>query len=265
MSGQIIFFKKNKADYQNSNCVVTASESSNYAPYVQRRRNDIGFMTTGSSDASNTTITVDFVDLQTLTDIILVKHNFKSFTIKYWDGASYVDFSTPIVETANISVTSRYSFNSIAVTKFQITVTGTMVLDAEKKIAQIIATELIGQLSAWPIIKTPVFFKNRQNIKALSGKTVTSANSGGFQCALQVKVLSADADLTIIERLYGSGTGFLVWLSGGVASQFSSSREGYRLEDIYLMRSVNDYSPEWNGGLYKSGMVLGISLAEVVF
>ena len=98
----------------------------------------------------------------------------------------------------------------------------------------------------------------------LSGKTLVKENIGAFKTKLDIKVLSIDADLTIIETLYAAHKGFLVWLCGGDESQFRSERIGYRLEDIFLMKTVNEWRPELFRGLYQAGMKVQIDLSEVV-
>jgi hypothetical protein len=263
MSQPIMFFKKNKADYQNPSAVVTASEGGTFAPFVQRRSNGIGWMTTGSVDANHTTLTVNFNDIQTISDLILVKHNFANFNVKYWNGSAWTDFSPAVSRSGVTESTTRASFSAVQTTQLQLTINGTQVPNSDKKLSQFIATELIGQLKGWPTIKKPSFNKNKQNSKMLSGKVTVGENVGGFACDLEVKLWSDSSDLSIVETLYGSGSGFLVWLCGGDQSQFSSVRQGYRLEDFFLMKCTNDYSPEWFSGLYSSGLNLTLSLAEV--
>jgi hypothetical protein len=260
----IIFFKKNKMDYNFTEVLLTASQGSAYAPFVQRRSNNLGWMTTGSVDADNTTLTCDFVNSTTLTDILLIGHNFKNYTIKYWNGSSYVNFGTTINVTNSTDTTTRHSFASVSTTKIQCTITGTQVANADKSLNQWIATETIGQLAGWPLIKKPTFNYNKRVDTMLSGKKFVGINTGGFACDLSVKVWSSSADLTIVESLFVTGSGFLVWLCGGSTSQFSSSRFGYRLQDLFLMQCQNNYIPEWNQGLYKSGIGdLTLSLVEV--
>lgn len=260
---QILFFEKNAADYSFPNVVMTASEASSYAPYVQKRSNFLGWMTTGSVDANNTTLTCNFVDLVTLTDIILVKHNFKSFTIQYYDGHSMVDFSTPINQTTNTDSTTRFSFNSIQTTMIVVTITGTQIANSDKKLSQLIATSLLGQLNGWPVIKKPTFNLNKRVNTMLSGKTDVGVNAGGFTCDLTVSVWRDNGDLTLLETLYNVGEGFLVWLCGGNQNQFSSIRQGYRLEDFFLVKCQDNYTPEWVSGLYTSGLNIAMTLVEI--
>lgn len=260
---QIMFFKKNFADYSDSQVAVTASQSSTYAPFVQRRSNSLGWMTTGSVDSDNTTLTCDFVNLKTIDNIILIGHNFKNYTIKYWDGAAYQNFSTSINVTNSTATTSRHSFTAQATTKIQVTITGTQVANADKRLNQLIATQLIGQLTGWPQITNPTMNLNKRLNTMLSGKLNIGTNVGGFYCDLKVTNWSSGADLTIVETLYNSGNGFLVWLCGGDENQFSSVRIPYRLRDLFLMKCQNNHGPEWVQGLYKTGQKITISLAEV--
>lgn len=263
MGKQIAFFKKNKADFADTAVLMTASEGNLYAPFVQRRSNNIGWMTTGSVDASNTTLTCDFSNLQTLTDIILVNHNFKSFTVKYWDGSTYQDFSPAVNETTNVDSTSRFSFATIDTTKIQVRITGTQIANSEKRLTQLIATELIGQLAAWALIKKPTHNRNKRDSTMLSGKHFIGENVGGFSVDLSVSYLTFDTDLTLMETLYGSGNGFLVWLCGGDEAQFRTKRIGYRLQDLYLMKCKNDYIPEWYASVYTTGVNITVQLVEV--
>ena len=264
MAGQIIFFEKNKADIGQPNIAATASQGTDYAAYALNRNPFSAWVTTGSVDADNTTWEVDLVDPVFITNILIARHNFKSYKIEYWDSAAWQTFPTAIDETTNTETTNRHSFTSTEVFKLRITIRGTQTANDDKYLYQFIATDLIGQLSGWPIIKSPTISKNKQNAKMLSGRVAVAENIGAFACTLAVANWKLDADLDIVEELYASQDGFLVWLSGGVESQFSSLREGYRKRDIFLMKCVDEYAPEFVDGLYKTGLKLDIKLAEVV-
>jgi len=260
---QILFLNKNVADFSDDNVAAAASQGNDYASFALNRSNNSAWMTTSSVDSDNTTWEVDLVDDHYITDILLLKHNFKAFTIQYWDGAAYVDFSTPISETVNAEDTSHFTFDSQNTTKIKITITGTQVANSDKQLFQFIATTQIGQLDGWPIIK-PTILRNRKLIKMLSGKIEVKESIGAFKADLSVKILSNDADLTIVESLFASNEGFLVWLCGGDEDQFRSERIGYRLEDIYLMKCTNEWKPLLYKGLYQAGMKVDLKLSEVV-
>lgn len=264
MGQQVKFYKKNKLDISNEVAVLTASQGNDYVNYVRNRSNDSAWVTTGSVDADLTNIEVDFVDARDVDTVILVKHNFKAYTIQYWNGSAYVNFSTPISETTNTSDTTTHTFTSVSTTKIKLIVQGTMVVDADKFLFQFIATELIGQMDRYPTIRDPNFDKNLSKTKMLSGKTSVIENVGGFEVNLRLLNTKTPADLTIVETLFFSTEGFLVLLSGGDESQFYTRIRGYRKEDIFLMKCSNQYTPEFVKGLYDFGLDLLLNLIEVV-
>ena len=263
MSGQIRFFEKNKIDISEPNISIAASQGDTYTDFVRNRSNLSAWQTTGSVDADNTTFEIDLVDPRSIDSIILIKHNFKSFTLQYWDGASWVDFSTAINPSTNTAETTFHQFTLVTTTKLKLTILGTIIANADKFLYQFIATEQIGQLNGWPIVK-PVIGRNRQRSKMISGKESVREQIDATQVKLNVNCWSNSADLSIVEELYDSNDGFLVWLSGGDESQFSSVRQGYRLEDLYLMKCIGEYKPAFYKGLYPSGLVIAIDLTEVV-
>lgn len=266
MGKQVAFFRKNKLDFAYEDVTIEASEAPDFIGYIRDRKNTTGWMTTGSVDANNTTITADVSESKDFTDIILSGHNFKSYTLQHWDDTTsgWTDFSPAINEHANPGGTSRHSFAKVETNKIQLIIRETVLPNDEKVLRQFIATELIAQLNAWPIIKDAVSSRNRVKSVMLSGKRSIRENVGGFSCKLEVQVWRDPADLAAVEELYFANESFLVWLCGGDEAQFSSPRIGYRLEDIYLMKCENEYEPEWYHGLYTSGLNLKISLAEVV-
>ena len=72
------------------------------------------------------------------------------------------------------------------------------------------------------------------------------------------------SDLNLIETMFDSYNGFLVWICGGDESQFRTQRIGYRKKDIYLMNCKNEYNNEWGNGFYTRGTMIRIDLIEVV-
>lgn len=264
MSGQILILEKNKLDISDPVVTLTASEAQEFADFVRNRLNSSGWATTGSLDANNTTFEVDFANAVDLDFISLVGHNFKVYQIKYWNGASYVNFSTAINETTNAATTTFHEFTKVTTTKIKLTIYGTFTADEDKFLAQFIATQKIGRLNGWPTIKDPKLSRDRISTKMLSGKVSIKEQIGNFSCKLDIKVYSDNGDLTVFEKMYMSHEGFLVLLSGGVETQFSSVRIGYRNQDFYLMKCSDELTPEWYKGFYTSGQVVNIDLKEVI-
>lgn len=264
MAQPILFFRKSKTDYSDPNVVASASQGNVFAKFAIDRTNLSGWATTGSVDADNTTFEVNIVNMKSVTDIILLRHNFKSFKVEWWDGSIYQPFVPAIQPTTNTMRDTRYSVTRVNTTKLRLTVYGTMTANDQKFLGTFIATELIGQLEGFPVIQAPKLGRNKQSSTMISGKKSIRENVGNFACQLTVNNWNKDADLTIVETLYRLNDGFLVWLSGGDEDQFSSLREAYRKQDIYLMKTSNDLSPEWYKGIYSTGMKIKIDLEEVV-
>lgn len=270
MSNQIKIFKKNKIDLQNTNVSITITDSVasdtgvDIADFVRNRNNRSAWVTTGSTDSGTTTLTVDFGDYETVGHLIFIKHNWKSFTVKYWDGFAYQDFSTPISETVNSDTSTYYNFTEVSASKLQIIITGTQIADSDKELYQLIVGEELGEFEAWPEIKRPTHVSNKKKNLMLSGKMNLVEPIGRFSVQLAVKFWNIDADLSIIESLYFSREPYLIWLCGGDENQFSTKRIGYRMEDIFLMRPTNDYVPEYVKSVYTNGLKVTIKLDEVL-
>jgi hypothetical protein len=264
MSYQPRFFEKNKADFSLDTVTVTASQGQDTAYFTLNRNNLTAWVTSGSVDADNTTYVVDWSDQKTIDSILLVQHNFKAFTVKYWDGAAYQDFSTPIAQTVNTSADTFYSFTAVATTKIKITITGTMVANDDKYLYQFIATKAIGQFAGWPVFKKPTLSKNKIITKMLSGKESVRDQIGSYKVSLEIKILSSTADVALIETIFDSIEGFLFWPCGGSEAQFITGAQSYRKRDIYLMKSAGDYVPELYNGIYSCGIHMLLPLTEVV-
>jgi hypothetical protein len=272
MASQIKFFNKSYIDIDAPNSSISVTDAvatdngSGLVDLMRNRNNSSAWLTTGSTDAANTTLVFDMSEEQTVTDLILVVHNLKAFTLKYWNGSTYVDFSTPISETTNTETTNFYSFTAVDTSRIQLVITGAQVADDDKYIRQMIVTQKLisGQFIGWPIIKSMVHNTSKQINKMLSGKVNIVQAVGAVSFELSVKNWNIDADLKIIEEIFFGRKGVLVSLSGGDEAQFSHLRIGYRKQDIYLMRSINDYSPAWVSGIYTNGIKTKINLAESV-
>lgn len=272
MAGQIKFFEKNIIDLSNDGVTITATDAvasnngQDFVDYLRNRNNFSAYITTGSTDAANTTLVFEFVLEKSISDLILIKHNFKAYTLKYWNGSAYVDFSTPINVSNNATETTHHEFTPVDTERIQLIVTETMVTDADKVLHQFIVTQKLatGQLNGWPVIKSPVHNTNKRVSRMLSGKVNVVESVGGFSCNLTVSNWNDDVDLALIENIYFGRRGVLMWLSGGDEEQFSHKRVGYRLEDLYFVRCVNDYSPEWSVGIYTNGLKIDMRLAEAI-
>ena len=265
----IQFFKKNKIDLDMTGITITAADNvatSNgqaAVDFLRNRNNTSGWATTDSDDSAITSLEINMgsqVDVDTL---ILVNHNFKEFTIQYWNGSSYVDFSTPINQTTNAETTSRYQFTKVGTSKIKIIITATQIANDEKRMSQFIVTEILGTFEMQPEIK-PQLDKNRKVTQYLSGKKNIARSLESFTVDFTMNNVTSNNDLTLIETMFDSYFGFLVWLCGGTQDQYLSQRRGYRLEDVFLMNVANEYKPQYEESRYKHGLRVDVKLVEVV-
>lgn len=264
----IKFYKKNIYDLTNQDAVTTVTDAvavstgQSFVNFMRNRDLRSGWITTGSSDAANTEVEIDFNDVREFDRIMILAHNLKSFNIKHWDGVDWQDFSTPIVETTNSAGSNYYEFTKVFASKVKLTILGTQVANSDKSVQQIIITESLGELSIEPEM-IPVFDKNKKVNKYLSGKSFISKGVGSFGVRLRMNSVSGESDLALCETLFNSFEGFLISLSGGTTSQYETIREGYRLQDVYYVACANDYTPEWLDSRYANGMKLDLRLVEV--
>lgn len=266
----IKFFKKNLIDLSNTPGTITVTDTlatddgSDVIDFVRNRENDSAWVTTGSADANNTQLDIDLGEGRDMDSILLVKHNWKAFTIKYWNGSAYTDFSTAIAQTTNTDETSFFSFTQVECQLIRIIITGTQTANDDKHLYQLILAELIGTLAGWPMIKNPMHDRNKKITKMLSGKANVQESVGAFAVDLEVSNWRSQADLDVVDEVYFKRDAVLVWLCGGNESQFSMELRGYRLEDIYMMRPTNSFEPEYVKGLYQTGTKIKIALTEAI-
>ena len=267
---QVKFFEKSLIDFDQLGVILTVTDATasndgaDFLTFLQNRNNDSFWATTDSDDAANTQIDIDLGGENALDRIILVKHNFKAFTIQYHDGTSYTDFSTAISETTNTDSTTEFTFDSVTIQLIRIIVTGTQVADADKELYQLLICKSLGQLTGYPQLKKPVSSLNKTEIKMLSGKRHVVRQRGFFSVDMSVANYNVSADMAIFESIYFGINGVLVWINAGDSTQFAREHIGYRGEDIYLMGPKDEYNPEFYKSYYRSGVKFKIKLVEVV-
>lgn len=264
MASQIVFFRKNWVDFERATSVATATEATALALYVLDRSNRTAWGTSGSVDANNTQIAVSSGgDIGTIDSVLLLGHNFLNFLLEYQDPTSLLWMTISNV-VSNMASSNFFTFAAIQTANIRVTVYGTQVPNSEKILGQFIITSTLGKLAGWPVIAKPILGRNLLAQDMLSGKSSVVQNIGMYSASLTVANWSNPADLSIVESLFDNSEGFLYWPCGGDQNQFRSVRQGYRMQDIYLVRCVSEFSPEFAQGLYQSGMKLQIDLKEVV-
>lgn len=262
----IKFYKKSVIDLDNTLPVLTVTDSvatntgSDFTDFLRNRRNSSGWATTGSSDAGNTQILIEFNDLKEFNRIMLVQHNFKNFLLEYRDVAD--SWQTIQNVTNNIDATNYFEFSLVEGSAVRLTITATQVVDSDKFLRQFIICEELGRFTIEPQI-TAQFSKERKVNRYLSGKSFVATQVGGFSCRINKSGVFTEQDLALIETLFDQFDGFLVSLTGGDTTPYETIRAGYRLRDIFYMQLSNEYEPNWDDGRYKNGMTIDLRLVEV--
>lgn len=260
------FFEKNKIDFDQANISITVTDGTatdtgeDFIDQIRNRRNHSGWMTTGSADAANTQVDIDTTDAVTINVLFMIQHNFKDFTFKYHNGSSY---ETLVTGSGNTQEDSYYKFKAVTGNLFRLIITGTMTADDDKRLAQMILTQFVGQFSEKPEFY-PVDGKNRRRIQFLSGKEKIVRTTGAFECRVQRDNMRAEADLNLVETIYNSVEGLLIWLCGDDTQQFTSVRYTWRRRDIYLVVARNEYEPHFDDSFYDRGVNVDIRLVESV-
>lgn len=266
MAAQILFMEKNKIDLANVNVEMSVTDpvATNsgvvFLDYLRNRNSTSLWATTGSSDAANTEIIADMKSATTLNRIVVVGHNLKSYTLDYWNGVAWVNI---ITETDDLETTTFLSFPAITTDKIRLTINGTKIIDDDKYIKQLILTQDIKRMEAYPMV-TPKLTHNMRVTKMLSGKSNIVESVGAFSTKLTVNVLNNESDINLAETLFNYRKGYLISMSGGDEDQFNTAIEPFRKQDIYLVRMRKEFTPAPPKGLYDLGIKLNIELIEVV-
>lgn len=267
MSSPIIFFEKNYMDLSRDSASIAVTDpvatqtGQDFVSQMRDRKNFTGWGTIDSTDAANTTLVFNYGDQLPTTDVILIGHNFKNYTLEFWDSSTWNDLVTV---TGNKATTTSHNFQSVVTSRIRLVVHGTFVADEDKLLAQFIATSRIGQFNRFPIIEDPTISKRRRTLSALSGKARVTQSLGAVSFSLSTNEEFDPSDIKIIERIFNRFEGFLVWLCGGNENQFRNLREGYRLQDIYFMQIANENVPQMIDGFYNRGTSVNIDLIEAL-
>ena len=272
VSGQIKFFYKNYGDIDNENGSATVSTGTASRNYARSRKRYLKWQSSGSDDLTTETYQLDFGSSYDVDRVIIKKHNFKAFTIKYWNGASWTHFAnvvtaegtqTNITETTNTKTTNYYEFDSVSTEKILISVDTTQTVDAEKYAYEVIASKEFGTFVGYPVYSGK-FNKERASKKHFTGTVSQTIFGENFNCNLNFVTYPSESDHELIKDLWEYGKEFLIYPCGADADQYRfSDMIGNRLEDLFLVTFTGDLSPDYEKNVYQLGLNYRVSFAEV--
>jgi len=234
--------------------------------------------TVGSNDTTTETLTLTFPSTA-LTRLLLLDHNWKQYTAKWWNGSSFVDFTTVvgldgalgggISETTFADPASYYEFDSVTTTEIQLTITKTQVANAEKYINQIVATTELGTLQGFPKVAVSKVSRSPRSTQMMSGryKVVKSLEFADIQLDFSEYsgASTYSPDLDLMYALHDRDTPFFMWPCGGRrgVTYFKYQLRGMRLKDCYLVQLVTDLEGVLPQEIYTSTVGFG-SVLEFV-
>lgn len=264
----IMIFEKNKLDldFTGASISVTDSVASNtgaaFVSQLRDRSNFTGWGTTGSSDAANTQLDIDLKDAYELTYAILVNHNFKAYTLQYWNGSSFVDFPTAINVSGNTDTTTIHTFTSVNARLLRLIISETMVADADKLMSQLIFTRRVNQLTGQPEVRPMSFDSDRKALKLVSGRHHISEKQKAIRVRLSFPPFKNQNDMNAVKDLYESFEGRLLSFVGGDDSGIPITVPGFRKQDFFLLKPTNDFDVSWRDGRFAHGQVTTIDMVE---
>mgnify|MGYP006268871513 CR=1 FL=1 len=236
MGNNLKFFYGNLIDNKASFAFTSASTDLSSYLYDNDKRTKL--QSVGSNDATPEVWTITFAASTTFDSLHISNHNIKSGTLKYWNGSTYVDFSTPISWSGNAAVANYYHFNSVSTTKIQLTMNTTMVVNAEKYVGQIATMVLMGEVVNNPSQFDPDFPEDAIVHSTAKGGIVYVLN--GYKFYASITFQASDADMTLLRTVKDQWLPFFIYPCGGSTSY---AQEGMRVQDIYLGCWVNSFKP----------------------
>lgn len=273
ISGGIKFFYKCRGDLDNDIAEAAVSSGATTRNNARSRKTYLKWESEGSDDTTTETYELRFGAEQTINRLLLVRNNFKAFSVQYWNGSTWVDFSNvvtkegtqaSITETANAKTTNYYEFDSVTTEKILVSVDTTQTVDAEKYLYQIIATAEIGTFQGYPRYEA-THRKRMAEKQGFDGKTSFSVLGESYACSLGFTRYGVEADHLLVQTLWQNDDAFYIYPCGANEGQFRyTSKIGNRLRDIYLVWFNRDLDANYEQNVYALGLNYTVGLLEVV-
>ena len=225
------------------------------------RDEDKQFGSGDTSDATTTTIQIDFVSTQTIDKIILQNINFKSFKM-YHSGVTASTFTL----SNNITTTSDWSTNSLtnmyliinsatAFTQLNIDISTTAVAASEKKMGQLWITSLNTELTDNPSAKQYKAKIKRKEfpVEMSNGGTDIYWVDENFQVNINLKYVSTTVQ-TALKSIY-SGNDHSVFVPEPTGTSWVGT--------IYAVNWVGDFGQQWTKDFKNTGQNQIMKLKEI--
>lgn len=275
VTGGVKFFEPSLCLFKNGSTAVANSNSGN-AVLVLNYDKDSTWVSSGSTEGVAATITITLPAGTTFNRLMLLNHNFKTYTITY--GAGATNFANVItannVTMANITETayadsgSYYEFDSVTTTQINISCTNVQnpAVTTEKYLGVLFISTEIGTLSVDGLPKLdPQISANNRVAQNINNKAIVQRGLDSFSCTLSAQLIYDQADADIFTALYDRNEDFMVLLCGGRAGStyFRIKAKPFRLEDLYRVRNTASLDNGHYKGLFNTGIQQSLKLIEV--
>jgi len=258
-----ISYKNYLIDYANA---ITVSSGSTTAANMYDLDRNTRWLSSGSSDAVQESIVVTFDYEQTIDRIMLLNTNFKNFTIKYWNGSAWTNFTnvyskktdsspvTGISITTNSDIARYFEFDSVTTTGIQILINTTIVANAEKYIYELYIGKEIGTFIADLTSKPNDYnvmssYKRAQYLEKSNGGVIKIERADKYQAKVNLKQIWDSEDLIILQTMFDYGE-CLIYPCGAY-DQYTYER-GWRIQDAYHVLVKGDEQSDFDIGRDKN-------------
>lgn len=253
MGNNVKFFESNLITDSCSFSFTSADIGSAAYLYDEDRLKTV--TSSGSNDSTPEVFTITFATSVSINSILIDNHNIKSGTIKYWNGSSYVNFSTSISYSSNSETTHFHEFNQVSTTKIQITANTTIVANSEKYIGEFRALKLIGEPEVNASKITPTIYRDEEKITTTNGRIALVVHNILTKYVVEFSNAS-NSDMSLFYSLYLRTSPFYVYPSGGI----DRGNTPYRLQDMYRVLCTGKFSPKLVGNLFGLGDSISLTL-----
>tara|TARA_Y100000296_G_C5096120_1_gene217451 strand:- start:15 stop:788 length:774 start_codon:yes stop_codon:yes gene_type:complete len=191
----------------------------------------------GSDDTTSETFEFDFNTDQSF-DYISISSNMKAYTIQYWNGSTYVDFSTLISESKGTDgpYHDLHTFNKVSSQKIKIIGSTTSTVNAEKQIFQLrvfLHKYTIPTVDGANKIKTEFTNQMSKIENAQGGVSVLRYGNPKLTATIDFNSISI-ATMDFFESLETNHDPLHVLLDG------SQNERAFRPKDLYEVEMVNE-------------------------
>lgn len=262
INGHIKFFEKNLASVQEG-ASANASDGTE-ADRLIAENNETFWQSLGR--AGEVTIEINLPPARA-NRIILLDHNLANFSIS-GEFTNLTDIKNEELSSidiqANREKTSYFAFDQERLTSLTLNLGNTINPGEFKRIGRLILCNEFTTLEGWPEMRIS-FNDNARKFKSKAGELQVSKQRRTMErLSLAFKNYTKLADIEAVQELHRLDDSVLIWPCGGREDFFRFQQEGFRLQDIYKVKSMGQLPIMLDKGSYSSLLDTRITFYEVI-